>query len=120
MPGKGITQSAAIITLTTFSGLTLGVFLTKNDFSFLRPALGMGMLAFLGVIAASLLFGFSLGVFFCFVGVALVCGYILYYTSNVLHHYRTHEHVGAALELFACVALLFWYVMQIVMHNGRD
>jgi uncharacterized protein len=51
--------------------------------------------------------------------VVLMSGYILYYTSNVLHHYRTDQHVAAALALFAAVATLFWYVLQIVMRMNR-
>jgi len=31
----------------------------------------------------------------------LACGYILYDTSNVLHHYRIGQHVAAALALLA-------------------
>ena len=46
-------------------------------------------------------------------------GYILYYTSNILHQYRTDQYVAAALALFASVALLFWYVIQIFMAS-RD
>jgi FtsH-binding integral membrane protein len=52
--------------------------------------------------------------------VALMCGFILYNTSNVLHHYGTHQHVAAALELFASVALLFWYILRIVMLSREN
>jgi FtsH-binding integral membrane protein len=38
---------------------------------------------------------------------------ILYQTSNVLHRFRTDQHVAAALVLFASVALLFWYILRI-------
>jgi FtsH-binding integral membrane protein len=44
---------------------------------------------------------------------------ILYDTSQVLHHYRTNQHVAASLSLFASVALLFWYVLRIVMSLRR-
>jgi FtsH-binding integral membrane protein len=47
--------------------------------------------------------------------IALAGGSILYDTSNVLHHYPENKHVGAALELFASVALLFWYVLRLFM-----
>jgi FtsH-binding integral membrane protein len=47
--------------------------------------------------------------------IVLACGYILYDTSNVLHHYRIGQHVAASLALFASVALLFWYVLRLVM-----
>jgi hypothetical protein len=45
---------------------------------------------------------------------------ILYDTSQVLHHYRTDQHVAASLSLFASVALLFWYVLRIVMSLSSD
>jgi FtsH-binding integral membrane protein len=111
--------TAAILTFTVFLGLTLSVFLTKKDFSFLRPILCIGSMIALGVIVCSILFGFGLGLFFCFAMVALISGCILYDTSNVLHHYRTDQHVAAALELFASVAILFWYILQILMMINR-
>ena len=58
---------------------------------------------------------FHLGAVFLYAMVALACGYILYGTSNVLHHYRVGQHVAASLALFASVALLFWYVIQIFL-----
>ena len=47
--------------------------------------------------------------------VVLMGGYILYYTSNVLHHYPVGSHVAAALALFSAVALMFWYVIRILL-----
>ena len=49
--------------------------------------------------------------------VVVAAGYILYYTSNILHHYPIGAHVAAALALFAAVALLFWYLLQFLMHR---
>ena len=77
-------------------------------------------IAALGLIVCSIIFGFSLGLVFSVVMVSLACGYILYDTSNVLHHYRIGQHVAAALALFASVALLFWYVLRIVIGMNRD
>src|SRR5690606_4432764 len=107
--------TAALVTLVLFGGLTGIVFLTRKDFSFMRGILGVLALAALGVIVCSWIFGFSLGVFFAGAMVALAGGYILYNTSNVLHHYRTDQHVSAALTLFADVALMFWWVLRIFM-----
>jgi FtsH-binding integral membrane protein len=73
----------------------------------------------LGVIVCSLLFGFSLGNVFAGVMVAFAAGYILFHTSQVLHQYPTNAHVGAALALFASVALLFWYVLRIMASSRR-
>lgn len=116
-----VIPTAAIMTLGVFGGLTLAAFVTKKDYSFLGPILSVSTMVALGVILAACLFGFSLGLLFSFAIVALASGYILYDTSNVLHHYRTDQHVGAALELFASVALLFWYILRIVMSvSSRD
>ena len=72
-------------------------------------------LAALGFIVASIVFGFTLGPIFTYLMIAFACLYILYDTSNVLLHFRTDQHVGAALALFASVALLFWYILQLYL-----
>jgi FtsH-binding integral membrane protein len=101
--------------------LTLSVFVTRKDYSFLRPILCVGSMIALGVIVAACFLPLNLGLFFSFAMVALMAGYILYDTSNVMLHYRTDQHVGAALELFASVAMLFWYILRIVMSvSSRD
>lgn len=113
--------TAAIITLGLFGGLTAVVFVTRKDFSFLRTALMVGGFVALGVIVCAIAFGFNLGVLFSVAMVVLAGGYILYYTSNIMHHYRTDQHVAAALALFAAVALMFWYIIRILMElYGRE
>ncbi|MEL6222420.1 MAG: Bax inhibitor-1 family protein [Cyanobacteria bacterium J06627_8] len=114
-----VIPTAAIITLFMFAGLTTVVFTTKKDFSFLGGALKIFGLIALGLIIASVIFGFSLGVFFAFAMVAFASAAILYKTSNIMHHYSTRHHVAASLELFAAVMLLFWYVLRIVMSSRR-
>jgi FtsH-binding integral membrane protein len=117
----GVIQTAAILTLAVFGGLTLAVLLTRRDFSFLGPILSVASLLALGAIIAGAIFGFNLGLFFCFAMVALASGYIIFQTSNVLHNFRTDQYVAASLALFASVALLFWYILQILlMSRGRD
>jgi FtsH-binding integral membrane protein len=113
--------TAGIMTLGIFGGLTLAVFVTRKDFSFLRPILCVAGFVALGLIVAAVLFGFSLGLLFSFAMVALASAFILYDTSNVIHHYRTDQHVAAALALFASVALLFWYILRILIATqSRD
>ena len=73
----------------------------------------------MGFILVAIIFNFQLGAVFLYAMIALACGYILYDTSNVLHHYRVGQHVAAALALFASVALLFWYVVQLFMSRRR-
>jgi len=110
-----IIRDAAYITLAVFGALTLSVFVTKKDFSFLRTALAIGGAASLGLIALSLIFGFNLGIVFSVAMVLLAAGSILYETSQVMAHDDPESYVGAALSLFASIALLFWYVIRILM-----
>ncbi len=110
-----IIPAAGITTLALFGGLTAVVFITRKDFSFLRSILYFGGFAALGLIVVSILFQFQLGPIFTYAMIALACGYILYHTSNILHHYRIGQHVAAALALFASVALLFWYILQLFL-----
>jgi len=109
---------AGIMTLLLFGGLTLVAFVTRKDFSFLRSILMISGALALGVIVCSVLFGFTLGLLFSFVMVLVASGAILYDTSNIIHHYRPDQYVAASLQLFASVALLFWYILQIFM--SRD
>jgi FtsH-binding integral membrane protein len=110
-----IITSAAQVTLGLFGAMTLAVFITRKDFSFLRSFLVFGSFALLGFILFSIFVPISVGPMFFYALIALSCGYILYYTSNVLHHYRIGQHVAASLALFASVAMLFWYVLQLFM-----
>lgn len=109
---------AGITSLGLFLGITLTVFVTRTDFSFLAPILAIGGFAALGFIIASAIFGFSLGSVFAFIMVAFAGTAILYETSNVLHRFNTNQHVAASLTLFASIALLFWYILSIF--SSRD
>jgi FtsH-binding integral membrane protein len=114
----GAIASAAMVTGVIFFGLTVAVFLTKTDFSFLRMFLILGGLGAMGFILAAIVFQLPmLGVIFTTFMIVLACGYILYDTSNVMLHYRTDQHVAAALALFASVALLFWYILRLFMRR---
>jgi hypothetical protein len=110
-----VIPTAGILTLLMFAGLTAIAFTTKTDFTFLGGILKIAGFVALGMIICSALFGFTLGLFFSIVMVIFASGAILYDTSKVMHHYSTHQYVAASLELFASVALLFWYILRIVM-----
>jgi hypothetical protein len=117
----GSIQSAAIISMIVFGGLTLIVFITQFDFSFLRMALYMAGLAAFAISLVSIIMQINLlGTAFSAAMVLLASGYILYHTSNVLHQYRPEQHVAAALALFASVALLFYYVLRLVISLQQD
>jgi FtsH-binding integral membrane protein len=108
-----VTQ-AAVLTGALVLGLSAVPYATGADFTPLRGGLVVGGLVSLGLIAASILFGFGLGLWFSVAMVAFAGAAILYHTSAMLRTYRTDQHVAAALALFADVALLFYYVLRIV------
>jgi FtsH-binding integral membrane protein len=119
--GPTVIPTAGLITTLLFGGLTVVAFTTRKDFSFLGGILKIGGFIALGVIVASIAFGFNLGLLFSAVMVAFAAAAILYSTSNVLHRYNPEQHVAASLSLFASVALLFWYILRIVMSfSNRD
>lgn len=114
----GAIESAAAVTLIGFAVLTAIVYTSRKDFSFLGGLLRWGMgLALVGIVAG-VIFGFELGTWFSVLMVGLAGAAILYDTSNVLHHFPEDRYVAAALELFASVALMFWYVLRIFL--SRD
>lgn len=115
----GVIQNAAFVTLAGFIGLTAVAFVTRKDFSFLRGMLMFGGVLALVAIVSSLLFGFALGVWFSVAMVGLAGASILHDTSAILRDYPEDRHVGAALQLFASVAMMFWYVLRIFMASRR-
>jgi FtsH-binding integral membrane protein len=73
----------------------------------------------LGVIVASIIFGFTLGIIFSGIMVLFAGAAVLYHTSAVMNDYRTDQYVAASLALFASIALLFWWILRIVMSMRR-
>ena len=118
---EGIILQAGIITAALFLGITAIAFVTKKDFSFLNSFLMIGGFIALGLIFSSMIFGFSLGIVFSAAMAIFASVAILRDTSNIIHKYGTEQYVAASLGLFASVALLFWYIIQILMSlTGRD
>ncbi|MBI3730157.1 MAG: US12 family protein [Burkholderiales bacterium] len=111
----GAIANAGLVTILATVGLVGIAYVSRKDFSFLGSVLKWGGLVALILIACGMIFGFQLGLFFCVGMVAFAGAAILYDASNVIHHYPEDRYVGAALELFASVALMFWYVLRIVM-----
>jgi FtsH-binding integral membrane protein len=112
--------AAGVLTLLMFGGLTTLVLITGSDLTSWGKYLWLAGLGAAGVIICAVLFNFQLGVWFSGAMVVLAAGYILYDTSNVLHRYRTEQYVAASLALFASVALLFWYILRLMMSMRRD
>lgn len=115
-----VLPNAALITASMVAGLTLVVFTTGKNFSFLRPALALGGVVAMGLIIAAIAFGFGLGMFFSAAMIVFASISVLYTTSNIVHEYNQEQHVAASLALFSSVALMFWYVIQFLMSFGSD
>jgi FtsH-binding integral membrane protein len=115
----GVIGSAAWVTLLGFGALTFVAFVSRTDFSFLRGVLLWGGICALGLIIASAAFGANLGTWFALGMIAFAGAAVLYDTSNIIHHYPEDRYVAAALELFASIALMFWYVLRF-LSSRRD
>ena len=116
--GGGVISSAALVTVGLFAGLTAIAFWTRKDFTFLGGLLRWGGLLALGAIGAGVIFGVGLGTWFSVGMVGFAGAAILYDTSRIIKHYPEDRYVAAALQLFASIALMFWYILRLLM--GRD
>jgi FtsH-binding integral membrane protein len=112
--GAATVGSAAVITAIGFGGLTLVALTTRKDLSFIRPMLLWGGICAVVLIVAAVLFGLALGIWFSVAMIALAGGSILYQTQTIMRHYPAEAYVGAAVQLFASVMMLFWYVLRLV------
>ena len=119
-PSGTLLQNAAVVTAALVAGLTFTAFSTKVNFSFMGRFLMIGGFIAMGLILASILFGFSLGLWFSGAMILFAAGSVLYSTSNIIHEYHTEQHVAASLSLFSSVGLLFWYILQFMMSMGGD
>lgn len=109
----GAIQSAALVTLLGFSGLTAIAMMSGKDFTFMGAFLKWIAVGALLLIVGGVVFGFQLGTFFSVAMVVFAGATILYSTSRILRTYPEDRYVSAALELFASVALMFWYVLRL-------
>ncbi|UXI68049.1 Bax inhibitor-1/YccA family protein [Tahibacter amnicola] len=104
---------AVFVTALLVGGLTWTAFTMKTDFTFLGGFLRVAGMVALGAIIVGAIFGFSLGLGFSALMVLFAGGCVLYDTSQIIHHYPTDRPAGAALHLFASIALMLWYVLRI-------
>jgi FtsH-binding integral membrane protein len=116
--GPEIVSQASGITALVFGGLTLFVFWTGKDFSWLRGILWLLGTSLLVVALIGWIGGFSIGLWFSWAIVVLMAGYILYDTSQVLHRLPTTMAMSGAIMLFTDVVLMFKHVL--VLLSNRD
>jgi len=114
----GIIESAAGVTVLGCIGLIATAMITRKDFSFLRGMLTWMFILAMVAIVGSLIFGFHLGTWFSVAMIGFAGAAILYDTSNIMLHYPQEKYVAASMQLFASIALMFWYILRLFM--SRD
>jgi uncharacterized protein len=118
MKAPGAIDSATLITLLGAGGLMLVAHRTRRDFSFLRAILMWGGVVALLAVIGGAVFGFALGTWFSVAMIGFAGAAVLYDTSNIIHHYPEDRYVSAAMELFASIALMFWYVLRLTSNRN--
>lgn len=116
----GAISASVLVTAALVAGLTFTAFTSKKDFSFLGGILKIGGFIALGAIVASVIFGFQLGIWFSAIMILFAGAAVLYDTSNIIRHYPMDRPAGAALHLFASIALMLWYVLRFIMAFMSD
>ncbi len=114
---EGVIMKAGVMTGALVAGISLVAFTTKKDFSFLGGFLKIGSFIIMGLIVLQFIPGINinLGTWFSVAMIVFASVSVLHTTSNIIHQYNTNQYVGAALGLFASVALLFWYILRLLM-----
>lgn len=116
--GQGLINSAFILTVAIFAGLSLYAYYSKRDFSFLRGFLMMGIFALIGFsIIGIFVPGMStgtLGLTIGFFGVLVFSGFILYDISQYRHGVADEMIPLAVLGLYLNFINLFLYLLQIL------
>jgi uncharacterized protein len=113
----GTIESATVVTALGAGGLMFVAHRTRKDFSFLRAILMWGGVLALLAIVGGAIFGFQLGTWFSVLMIGFAGAAVLYDTSNIIHAYSEDRYVAAAMQLFASIALMFWYVLRLMMGN---
>jgi FtsH-binding integral membrane protein len=111
----GAIDSATLITALGAGGLMFVAHRTRKDFSFLRAVLMWGFVLALVAMVGGAVFGFQLGTWFSVAMIGFAGVAVLYDTSNIIHNYPEDRYVAAAMQLFASIALMFWYVLRFAM-----
>jgi FtsH-binding integral membrane protein len=114
----GIIDSAAGVTILGTVGLVATAMITRKDFSFMRGMMVWGGMLALVAIVSSMIFGFELGTWFSVAMIGFAGAAVLYDTSNIIHHYPQDKYVAASMQLFASIAMMFWYILRLFM--SRD
>jgi FtsH-binding integral membrane protein len=115
-----IVVTAAALTAAIFIGLTIYVYNTKTDFSFLGGFLMAGMLVMFLWGLLNIFLGWHGGFFYAAIGALLCCGLILFDTSLIILRSGYDDHIGACATLYLDVVNLFIYLLQLLASTRGD
>ena len=96
-----------------FGGLTVYVFVTKTDFSYLGSSLVVGLITLL--VSTLLYFVFPSSTFDLLItgiGAALFSGFVLYDTSRIMHHLSRDQYIEGSLSLYIDFLNLFLIISR--------
>lgn len=117
-----VVQQAGITTLGTFVALTAYVFWSRTNFSYLRGFLWSGLWGLILVGFVGFFTGMSsaMHLVYCYAGVLIFVGFVLYDTSNLINRESTTEYVSATLDLYLDLLNLFRFILQIFLSRDSD
>jgi FtsH-binding integral membrane protein len=75
------------------------------------------MLALVAIVS-SIIFGFQMGTWFSVAMIGFAGAAVLYDTSNIMLHYPEDKYVAASMQLFASIAMMFWYILRLFMSRN--
>lgn len=121
LPNGGQTVMMAFgATAAIFVGLSAYALTTRKNFSYMGGFLTVGILvAFLAALAAVFFEIPALSLTVSAAFVLLMCGLILYETSNLIHGGETN-YVMATVTLYVSIFNLFTSLLQLLGFAGRD
>lgn len=121
LPNGGQTVMMAFgATAAIFIGLSAYALTTRKNFSYMGGFLTVGILvAFLAALAAVFFEIPALSLTVSAAFVLLMCGLILYETSNLIHGGETN-YVMATVTLYVSIFNLFTSLLQLLGFAGRD
>jgi FtsH-binding integral membrane protein len=111
---------ACTLTGALVVGLTLSVFMTNADFSFLRTVIVIGSVVALAVVLLSFFVPLVLGTWFALAMILLMATAILYQTWVIKTQLTTGDYIIAAFMLFSSIVTLLWYVISFFLGRRSD
>lgn len=116
----GVPAEAAWLTVSVFGALTLYVFASKKDFSFMG---GFLTVAVIGLIVASIVMFFVhaawLTTAYCVVGVLIFAGFVLFDTSQIMLRLQPGDEMTGAISLYLDFLNMFMLILRL-LSNRRD